>query len=886
MDRAKLREILAARFDEEGLRNAAFDLEIDYDDLPGHGKEATARELLAYLERRHMIPAFIEYGKRKRPDIDWSAASEPDEGPALVLRSALSERSERELTSKEDGLFSRADYSPPIPILFFGRDEELARLDKALRKNNIVVIGGIAGIGKSYLAAKLAQALKQTRPVLWLNCDPNIQLEHYLTELADTYKLRFDDSGLSEVLRLPNADEAQRITSAAAAWNQHHCMVVWDGFDLTANQSFLPLLRACSRELQQGRLLITTREWAVVDDLFNPPYCASPLSRLDREASIELMQALGVADIPTGILSKAYERVDGHPKFLAILAGLSRSIPLSDLLDDLPHIAEEAQRYLQTRAFDTLPPNAKRLLQELCVLRAPFRVSAVTHLTAGDYDPFDVLLSRFLITLQGQGSRYYEIHGLVREVARKEIREADLPAIHRQIHEYYEALPEKRYLDARESIHHALSAGMLQRGAELADTLLRSALYEGRYDLVLEYTSELLSDKRARQWWIVYQARGRVLRFKRHFAEALDAYQSGLEFALDELDQQAAKMEIASTMVMLSGESSQGDLELAGKYYTDLLQSSDPRTRLSALYALAFLSLMDGREDGIPQMKEALILAEEADLQRNVAELCYGLGKAYASVCSDHERAIEYFERSRSIQEDRNVFGGENPEAWYFVHDALAESYSEVGRHTDAVDARKVCVRIDRELGLEQRLAKSLHLLGLEQCRLGYYDDGKEALVESVRLAEKYSSELKGMKRVSLEWLTVALWNSGAYEQAIECSMDYANSCEQEGVYPTPHPIVRESDVLPNADLTTLRQTGGYVLVLPSQYDRSHLEKWYRSIVERRPELAAFSLYVSVKPGDSGITIATEDHKRIGRNEPCPCGSGKKYKHCCMHKSG
>ena len=23
---------------------------------------------------------------------------------------------------------------------------------------------------------------------------------------------------------------------------------------------------------------------------------------------------------------------------------------------------------------------------------------------------------------------------------------------------------------------------------------------------------------------------------------------------------------------------------------------------------------------------------------------------------------------------------------------------------------------------------------------------------------------------------------------------------------------------------------------------------------------------------------------RIGRNTPCPCGSGKKYKHCCLDK--
>jgi uncharacterized protein YecA (UPF0149 family) len=24
--------------------------------------------------------------------------------------------------------------------------------------------------------------------------------------------------------------------------------------------------------------------------------------------------------------------------------------------------------------------------------------------------------------------------------------------------------------------------------------------------------------------------------------------------------------------------------------------------------------------------------------------------------------------------------------------------------------------------------------------------------------------------------------------------------------------------------------------------------------------------------------------KKAGRNDPCPCGSGRKYKHCCMRK--
>ncbi|RPI03588.1 MAG: hypothetical protein EHM72_01130 [Calditrichaeota bacterium] len=33
--------------------------------------------------------------------------------------------------------------------------------------------------------------------------------------------------------------------------------------------------------------------------------------------------------------------------------------------------------------------------------------------------------------------------------------------------------------------------------------------------------------------------------------------------------------------------------------------------------------------------------------------------------------------------------------------------------------------------------------------------------------------------------------------------------------------------------------------------------------------------------------IATQEQAplKIGRNEPCPCGSGLKYKNCCLHRS-
>ena len=36
--------------------------------------------------------------------------------------------------------------------------------------------------------------------------------------------------------------------------------------------------------------------------------------------------------------------------------------------------------------------------------------------------------------------------------------------------------------------------------------------------------------------------------------------------------------------------------------------------------------------------------------------------------------------------------------------------------------------------------------------------------------------------------------------------------------------------------------------------------------------------------GDRRIDPIRNRGKRVGRNEPCPCGSGKKYKACCMRK--
>ena len=38
------------------------------------------------------------------------------------------------------------------------------------------------------------------------------------------------------------------------------------------------------------------------------------------------------------------------------------------------------------------------------------------------------------------------------------------------------------------------------------------------------------------------------------------------------------------------------------------------------------------------------------------------------------------------------------------------------------------------------------------------------------------------------------------------------------------------------------------------------------------------------RDGEKGRQPVTREGQKIGRNAPCPCGSGKKYKRCCGSK--
>jgi len=66
------------------------------------------------------------------------------------------------------------------------------------------------------------------------------------------------------------------------------------------------------------------------------------------------------------------------------------------------------------------------------------------------------------------------------------------------------------------------------------------------------------------------------------------------------------------------------------------------------------------------------------------------------------------------------------------------------------------------------------------------------------------------------------------------------------------------------------------------EFERHELETIQQAIAPNVREIHAYWLARRAEL-DSVAKTVRRSEPRVGRNDPCPCGSGKKYKKCCLH---
>lgn len=81
-----------------------------------------------------------------------------------------------------------------------------------------------------------------------------------------------------------------------------------------------------------------------------------------------------------------------------------------------------------------------------------------------------------------------------------------------------------------------------------------------------------------------------------------------------------------------------------------------------------------------------------------------------------------------------------------------------------------------------------------------------------------------------------------------------------------PEKVKRKSKAVENMIMSTSTENVEAEVELKDKVDEARMERERRRVIE----------YMN------SHRQVVRDGKKIGRNDPCPCGSGKKYKKCCL----
>lgn len=73
MDFTKLRNLISSHFNKSELRNLAYDLRINHENLPGETLHDLSRELIEWCRRHQQIEELIAQCKSLRPKVDWNS---------------------------------------------------------------------------------------------------------------------------------------------------------------------------------------------------------------------------------------------------------------------------------------------------------------------------------------------------------------------------------------------------------------------------------------------------------------------------------------------------------------------------------------------------------------------------------------------------------------------------------------------------------------------------------------------------------------------------------------------------------------------------------------------------------------------------------------------
>ncbi len=315
-------------------------------DLYASPDRSTARGRLPLQD--WMVPILLESAEVNSPA--------PKKGLEIVLG---------DIETRQAAVGTELDFPEPPDFGFIGRDNVILELERAYRKNNIVLLEGMAGVGKTETSAAFARWLTETGgldgPMFFFRFERYLPLSQVCDKVGIAFNqiIKQQIGGDWHLL-----DAAQRQQVALTVLKQIKCFIIWDNFEPVAgfpsgtpstwSQEDQNDLRGFLKDLHGGatKVLITSRrneDW--LGKIYNKVELRGLRLHESQELAVKVMEHAGlkpnvIRELPD--YNALLKYLAGNPLAIqVIITELSRIKPdalLSTLKSGTANLADDDKR--------------------------------------------------------------------------------------------------------------------------------------------------------------------------------------------------------------------------------------------------------------------------------------------------------------------------------------------------------------------------------------------------------------------------------------------------------------------------------------------------------------------------------------------------------------